>query len=337
MIFQKLIDAPRLTQEIRQSIIVTALDSISVAGTNCDVEFKGVLSSGDLALLNMIVQNHIPTPLPNSNVQTVDIVNDRLSPRGRQEVSAYEPEGIGATIVTYNYCDKTSWWQNALPITMEVLVAATVLGVPSTTIFNASHGFIVDMNHGHIYDEDTAVAADPILIAKIYINDVLQTSGYTLNYRTGVVTFSAPVVGVVKASYKYATDSYFTIKPRPGHVLSILTVQAQISTDCFINCPIVFEAWVDTLLYGKIPVPNSKISYKNERDFIYSCNGGEEMIKGWGNYPYDTKVLTFSYSRPKPLHYSESVEIRIYTENHVEITGRLLNATFYIASEEEHF
>lgn len=63
MIFQKLVDIGRLTQEIRKSSIVTALDYINAAGTNCDVQFKGVLSTQDTETLNRIVSNHVPVPL----------------------------------------------------------------------------------------------------------------------------------------------------------------------------------------------------------------------------------------------------------------------------------
>ncbi len=34
---------------------------------------------------------------------------------------------------------------------------------------------------------------DPAVIFQVYVNDVLVTTGYTVNYDTGVITFSSPV------------------------------------------------------------------------------------------------------------------------------------------------
>lgn len=335
MIFQKLVNIERLTHEIRQSSITTALDSISAAGTTCEVLFKAELSTADEAALNLIITRHIPVPLPNTNVQTVINIGEKVSPSGRTEVSVYEPEGLAATIVTHNFCDKTTWWQTALPVALETLTPVSVDGVASTTIFNASHTFIIDLAHGKMYDEDKATLADPTLLAKIYVDDVLVTTGYNLNYETGVVTFSAPISGVIKASYKYAVNSYFILKPKLGRVLSIINAQAQFSTDSAVSSPIVFEVWVNHPTYGMISIPSTRITYKNEKDFIASCNGGEQVISGWGNYPLTTRVLCFDYARPKPLRSEDNVEIRIYTKDHAELTGSLTNATFYVSCEAE--
>lgn len=329
MIFQKLVNIERLSQEIRQSSIVTALNSVSASGTNCDVTFKDTLSLVDSATLTLIVNNHVPVPLPNTSIQTVTLASEKLTPSGRQQVAMYEPEGSAATIVSYNFCDKTTWWQTALPIVLETLTAT------SQTIFKTTQDFIIDMTHGKCYDEDTITSADPSLIPKIYVNDVLQSNGYTINYRTGVVTFEALVTGTVKASYKYPTNSFFTLKPRAGQILSIKNAQVQFSTDNKVSSPVVFEAWVDHPTYGKIAIPSTRIKYKNEMDLISACNGGQDIIKGWGNYILDTIVLCFNYARPKPIKSSSKVEIRIYLQDHKELTGTLANATFYVTSENE--
>lgn len=329
MIFQKLINIERITQEIRQSSIVTAIDSIVAAGTNCDIIFKAPLSDVDTATLNRIVAIHVPTPLPDSHIQSVAVITDKITSSGKPQVAMYEPEGSAATIVSYNFCDKTTWWMTAVPITMETLVST------STTSFSTMHQFIIDLTHGKCYDEDTATTTDPTLIPKIYVDDVLVTTGYTINYRTGVITFTAPILGVVKASYKYAINSYFILKPRAGQTLSILKSQIQFSSDCLISSPLVFEAWVDHPVYGKIAIPGTKIKYKNEQDFISACNGGQDVIKAWGACLLDTCVLAFNYARPKPIKSSTKVEIRVYVQGHTELTGTLANGTFYVATENE--
>lgn len=329
MIFQKLVDIIRLTQEIRQSSIVTAIESISAAGTNCDIQFKATLSDTDTITLNRIIANHIPTPLPNTTIQSVSVITDKITASGKPQVAMYEPEGSAATIVTYNFCDKTTWWMTALPIVLETLTPTTA------NSFITYHPFIIDMTHGKCYDEDTATTADPTLIPKIYVDDILRTTGYTINYHTGVITFASPVIGTVKASYKYAINSYFILKPKSGQTLSILKSQVQFSSDCLISSPLVFEAWVDIPNVGKVAIPSTKIKYKNEKDFISACNGGQDIIKAWGSCLLDTCILAFNYARPKPIKSSTKVEIRVYVQDHVELTGSLANGTFYVATDTE--
>lgn len=329
MFFSKLVDVERLTQEIRQSNIVTALDHVSAAGTNCDVVFKSVLSSLDNAILNSIMDKHIPLPLPEVFTQNVNIVNNKKTLSGRQEVSIFEPEGNSATIVSHDFCNKTTWWQTSLPVVKETLTAS------STTVFSTSHKFLVDMTHGLCYDEDTITKVDPTLIPSIYIDNFLITTGYSIDYKLGKITLSVPTLGVVKASYRYAVNSYFILKPRSGQILSIKSAQVQFSMDALVSSPVIFEVWVDHATYGMIPIPGTKIKYKNEKDFISSCNGGQALIKAWGNCPMETIVLSFDYARPKPIRSSSKVEIRIYLKDHTELTGSLANGTFYVTSENE--
>ena len=55
----------RLTQEIGQSTIVTALDHVTALGTSVDIFFKTDLSSSDKASLDSIVAAHSGQPLPS--------------------------------------------------------------------------------------------------------------------------------------------------------------------------------------------------------------------------------------------------------------------------------
>jgi hypothetical protein len=81
------VSSDRLTIEIQQSAIVTALDYINTAGDDCDVWFKDALSSGDEALLDGIVAGHSGVPLQqppsqvvlaSTNGTPVDISNNRM-------------------------------------------------------------------------------------------------------------------------------------------------------------------------------------------------------------------------------------------------------------------
>ena len=60
----------RLTLEIRDSVIVTALDYISTDDTGCDIWFKDGLTSEDKTLLDGIVAAHSGEPLPQPGFES---------------------------------------------------------------------------------------------------------------------------------------------------------------------------------------------------------------------------------------------------------------------------
>lgn len=61
------VSTDRLTLEIQTSTIITALDSITTVGDNCNILFKDVLSGGDQTTLNAIVAAHTGAALPGGS------------------------------------------------------------------------------------------------------------------------------------------------------------------------------------------------------------------------------------------------------------------------------
>lgn len=58
------VNVGRLTEDIQQSAIVTALDFITTSTDHCDIWFKAILSNDDSSTLSVIVANHSGEPLP---------------------------------------------------------------------------------------------------------------------------------------------------------------------------------------------------------------------------------------------------------------------------------
>lgn len=75
----------RLTQEIQNSAIVTALDYINTSGDDCDIWFKDALSAGDQTILDGIVATHSGEPLP-AEPEPVTIDGARFDPDGKQVI-----------------------------------------------------------------------------------------------------------------------------------------------------------------------------------------------------------------------------------------------------------
>ena len=71
----------RLTQEINQSAIVTALDHMTLLGAALSIFFKADLSSGDQTILDGLVSAHDGTPLPANSVTNVKITEDVSIPK----------------------------------------------------------------------------------------------------------------------------------------------------------------------------------------------------------------------------------------------------------------
>jgi len=65
-----------LTQQIQQSTIVTALDYITALGTQVSIFFKAALSTADKATLDAVVAAHNGVPLPQNQVQNVNVTNN---------------------------------------------------------------------------------------------------------------------------------------------------------------------------------------------------------------------------------------------------------------------
>jgi hypothetical protein len=79
------VDINRLTKEIRESDIVTALDYINVSEDDCDIWFKDALSAGDQTILDGIVANHSGEPLPDA-AKPVTIDGARFDKDGKQVI-----------------------------------------------------------------------------------------------------------------------------------------------------------------------------------------------------------------------------------------------------------
>jgi hypothetical protein len=79
------VDVNRLTKEIRESAIVTALDYIDVSGDDCDIWFKDALSGGDQTILDGIVAAHSGEPLPDA-AKPVTIEGSRFDSDGKQVI-----------------------------------------------------------------------------------------------------------------------------------------------------------------------------------------------------------------------------------------------------------
>lgn len=121
----------RLTLEIGQSSIITALSFIATSGDNCDIWFKDVLSGGDQTTLNAVVAAHSGQPLSGQAVTssiTGSGQNVAFTPVGSANVGIQITGTWVATLVFEGTIDGSNWFS------IPVVTVGDIATSASTTI-----------------------------------------------------------------------------------------------------------------------------------------------------------------------------------------------------------
>lgn len=277
--------------------------------------------------------------------------------------SRSEPSFMQWTIVSHDYTDKTTWYQMSTQVTDESLT-----GTVGDTIFPSANLFWINpdspklynqsYNRGTVpYDQVALWMPDGTLRPKsdfrpiITIDDVPQTSGYTINYATGTVTFSSTVSGVVKATYYKATTSDFILRPRQNVVWEIPRVEVNTTSSLILNGSTYFQYWRDPAFQYVISAYMlAEMMYQSFAQMqasattgadVYPAMGGTGVMpataeNGWASGQLRGTdqipvILPWVYRKPFVMKYSSNDVIRLFTTNDVVHLGAdFLTATFYI-------
>lgn len=332
--FTKQVNVESLKLEIEASTITVALDKITLLGTDLDVYFKASLTTAEETTLTAVVDAHVYSAT-SPTAQKV-LLDEKKTTSGLTKVSVYEPEGAAATVVTHNFADKCSWYQGSI----ESLDTAMTTSDNLTYVASGKTHWI-DLMSGRLYDEDNVMAAASNKYKPIVKVDGIEvTTGFTIDYEAGSVTFGIAQTGVVTTSFWYASTSYYSLRPKSGKRLSIKAAEVQFCQGVTLPGPFVFAPWfVDHPTYGTMEIPGQSVKYKNFKDFISACNLGQGLIPAIGDVLKDTHVFPFNYARPKPIKHSEYIEIRVYCTNHTPLDyqagGQFATATFYVIIDDE--
>jgi len=310
--YEKEINSNQLQNQIQNSSITVALNHIDTAGLNVDIWFKAELSNSEISILNSIVSDHIPVIDPVV-AQEVKIVEDAVfkgDEDGSQKVTVQPRLGSGVTIITHNFGDPCTWYQNSVEIVDEVL-SPKVPAVYDT--YKCSKTYIIDIEHGRItFDE----RVDQKYCIRVKVNDVVVTSGFTFNYEEGELTFQTPLTSndEVKLKFWYATDSIFTIAPTAGKKLKIEHVETQFSADVDMvgKTEARFEEWG----YNPANLPNKMLykrtRYKNIAQFIDESNNRFcAELSPIDNLSKTLHVFVWDYPVSRVMKSSQGAEVRV--------------------------
>lgn len=262
------------------------------------------------------------------------------------ETSIYTgPSGSrSVSMVTPDLADRTSWYQKSVQIIEETL---TDSGDGLT--FNSAHPWWVNVygrltyTHKQIPKRDGSFGkhADWAVIVKV--DDVVQTSGYTINFVDGKVVFASSKSGsVVKATY-WHTDgvshpSEWLLVPASGKKYIVEHVEIQVTTDVAITSPIRFEIWAGANLatYGTFPdylfeagYGQMRADYRSVRDLVNAANKGQGVIPKLGEMEHEIVVIPFEYVQAFTLDSAYGTCFRMWILNDIPLSGELVTATFY--------
>jgi hypothetical protein len=291
-------------------------------------------------------QTTIVEEISSNDVNIVSDATKKVDSDNNQKVTIQPRLGSGTTIITHNFGDPCTWYQNSVEVVDEILTPK-VPGVYD--VYKCSKTNIIDIEHGRItFDE----RVDQKYKIRVKVNDVVVTSGFTFNYEDGEITFATPLTSndVVKLKFWYATDSVFTIAPLPGKKLKIEQVETQFSVDVDMagKTEARFEEWG----YNPNNLPNKmmykRTRYKNIAQFVDESNNKFcAELAPMDNLTKTIRIFVWEYPVARVMKYSQGAEVRISMYDVAtglldkpiknKDGGRLERATvaFYCVSEDE--
>jgi hypothetical protein len=245
--------------------------------------------------------------------------------------------GSSKTIITHNYCDKTTWYEKSTRVSGDDGYGVALTSSDGYITYTSPDAYWIDVKHGKVTGEDVfASTYAPI----VKVNDVVKAedTDFTVNYKQGKVVFNSALTSsdTVKATYSKAGSSVFTIGPDVGKKLRVLYTEAQFAINTRLIKPITFQLYI-TNPYNpggaKIPY-GSPDTYKSGYDFANVGNSGA-YIPAFAGIDEDLIVVPFNYATVKDLASSYGAEIRIFTKDDVPCDGYFGTLTAYCLSESE--
>lgn len=257
-------------------------------------------------------------------------------------------EGHRVTIMSPNWCDRTTWYYESKRVADEVLTNSG----DNTSYTPSVKRAWIDITHGKITDELLMEDAyQPVIMVDSTVKTENEPDAYdgdySIDYRDGAVIFNSALTGseVVTATYSYEDGSSWVIKPDVGTKMRITEVEVQFGSDTEMSDTLIFQpyGYVEDFAPQYTPVPypagtliplGSPSSYKTIYDFINdACRSYPVIPKmggtGWRGMKYDVHIFRWDYKATTDLHADSGMEIRISLVNDKEFVGTFASATFY--------
>lgn len=294
--------------------------------------------------LETIIDKVSPVPDPSDQKDFED--NYKASANTRVQSAEYNAQNVhilkniepSTKAVSHWWNDKTTWYQKSTRVTGETL---TDSGDGLT--WNSANADWINLVNGKVYGEDLISST---YAAKVYVDAVLQTSGYSIDYSLGDVIFSSSQAGkTVTVDYSHESGSTWSLIPTAGKMINIEHTEIQFCKDAKIPNAYYsgsqttwfdFEIWVYNPLDLPNKIPYKSTKYKSEMDIINDANLAYGHPR-FGNLPgtQDYITLPFNYGSLQPLKSSQGAELRVSLKDDIPIEGSFATVTVYYLSRDE--
>lgn len=226
--------------------------------------------------------------------------------------------------VSHDFTDETTWFQGSTRVTGETLSGS------GTGPYTSLNGNWIDLTHGkHSRENDYSASYVPV----IYDNGVEVTTGITIDYVNGSVTFGSAPTGLVTADYSYAGVSTWSLVPDAGKVVNVEHAELDFSLNTSFT-EVYFQIWA----YNPADLPNKmiveEVAYKNMKDILKIANE-VTVIPALSGLTQQTMRAVFDYGSMISLKSSQGIELRIAIKDDAVMTGEFGTITLYTIIEDE--
>jgi hypothetical protein len=204
------------------------------------------------------------------------------------------------SFTTPDYSNPCTWYFDKETITGEIL------NTSDDTTYSSGRD-VTDWNHYWIDWKripNNARTDFPDLKLKVYKNDVLITSGFTVDCANGTVVFDTANQGtdVIKVDYCYGNSAKFELTPLAGKKLLVDYVEVQFSQGCSFNgdIPLFFRAIYNGPAIAPLGIPaNYDVAVNNyeyyEADDFLNESTGTMVGEPFGRLAKKYLVLPWNY------------------------------------------
>lgn len=265
-------------------------------------------------------------------------------------------EGSETNWSTHNFCDATTWYGESVRHN-EVLFNSG-----DNLTFSGSHQIWINMYGGKVFDESALVTdVDHGYKVNVIVGDVTMSArgqfsnsggDYSINFRSGSITFFSPVTSSVTCSYSYANGSSWFLVPEPTKALDIEQAEIQFSENVQMNDRVNFivegpiDIFAPQLLQsngGPLPsgymVPVEETWYDTIYQMVDEALGSYPLIPPIGGTSRGIQTaiyeFPFNYNAVRRLRSLYGLRLRVKLNNDIEYGGDRATATFYCVSRNE--
>ena len=341
---------------------VTSGDILIAFSANSTSLFKAFILQGNISDFNTTYPSAVEVQTQDDAIALSGMnFGDNQAQKqtdGATLIATVGREGSETIQATHDFTKKETWYTTSNRVTNELLSDSG-----DGLTFSGSNKYWIDMTHGKVYDED-AICLD---ISHGYSVDITVTGSlltprtpfsgsggeYTVNYRSGSVTFATAPSSSVTASYSYAVDSTWILQPSGSKFIDIEEAEVHFSSNVEMNDTIQFGAqgWVqvfapslwtgnggplatntlitiDSTNYKTFfQIIDESVSTFTSLPIINSVNG-----RGTNSQLYQS---SFRYGAVKRLHSLYGMQLFVKLVDDIEFGGDRASATFYCMSRNE--